>query len=71
MAGLFFGKNLYFEVGFEVGQRGFLSKKKEKVILCRGAEDGKGMGTNTGWLWEPTVDSHGNQQRIVMGTNSR
>ena len=36
------------EVEFERVPRGFLSERKGKVIPCRGAEDGKGTGTNNG-----------------------
>ena len=46
MAGLLFWIKECFEVGFEGVQRGFLSDRKGKVIPYRGAEDGKGTGTN-------------------------
>ena len=48
MAGLVFRKKKCFEAGFEGVPRGFLSDRKEKVILCRGAEDKKGTDTNSG-----------------------
>ena len=60
MAGLLFWKKKYFDFGVEVSQRGFLSKTKGKVILCRGLKMEK--------AWEPALDGCGNQQLIVMGT---
>ena len=36
------------EVRFEGVQRGFLSERKGKFIPCRGAEDRKGVGTDSG-----------------------
>ena len=36
------------EVSFEGVQRGFLSDRKGKVIPCRGTENRKGAGTNSG-----------------------
>ena len=36
------------EVRFEGVQRGFPSERKGKVIPCRGAEDRKGAGTDSG-----------------------
>ena len=45
MAGLLFWKKKRFVVGFERVQRGFLSEQ-EKAVPCRGADDGKGVGTN-------------------------
>ena len=48
MAGLLFWKKNCLEVSFEGVQRGFLWESKGKVILCRGAKDGKGAGTNSG-----------------------
>lgn len=61
MEGLLFWKNIYFEVGVEVSQRGLLSKTKGMVILCGGLKMEK--------AWEPALDGCGNQQLIVMGTN--
>ena len=45
MAGLLFWKEKRFLVGFERVQRGFLSEKGN-AIPCRGAADGRGVGTN-------------------------
>ena len=45
---LFWKKKERLEVRFEGIQRGFLSGRKGKVIPCEGAEDRKGLGTNSG-----------------------
>ena len=52
------GKKKCLEVRFERVQRGFLSEGKE-VSPCRGAEDRKGMGTNSGksGMWNLIYDS--------------
>ena len=48
MAGLLCGEKGCLELRCEGVQREFLSERKGKVIPCRGAEDRKGAGTNSG-----------------------
>ena len=48
MAGLLCQEKGCLELRFEGAQRGFLSERKGKVYPCRGAEDRKGAGTNSG-----------------------
>ena len=46
VAGLLFWKEKSFKVGFERVQRGFLLRRKGKVILCRAFENGKYLYIN-------------------------
>ena len=45
---LSFGVKEWLEVSLEGVQREFLSERKGKVIPCRGTENRKGAGTNSG-----------------------
>ena len=46
--GPYFGERKCFDVTLERVQKGFLSERKGKVILCKWTENRKGAGTNSG-----------------------
>lgn len=48
MVDLLVWKKKCFELNLKRVKRGFLLERKGRVIPCSGAEDGKGMGTNSG-----------------------
>ena len=62
-------KDKCFEVEFEGVQRGFVFERKRKATLCRGTEDRKVTGTNSGksGMRSPKADSTRSREESTVG----